>query len=209
MVGGGGGTRTSTLVLLFQSLTSIFATPPISNENSSAVNKDRSSRGITYKRATVLVMSLLNRITSYHVCNREERLFHKKSSTHNKEETWRLNMLSVLIGLAPYFEQTVLSLTCCSRFFFFFFRTVQHHPANTQSDDSGCLHKNGLILVVRSCQNHGWRKTNKTKEASDHQTVTKPQHEITKQRKNIIGSCTEVKPENDTSTTRSEVKFRA
>ena len=119
-LGGGGGTRTSTLVLLFQSLTSIFATPPISNENSSAVNKDRSSRGITYKRATVLVVSLLNRITSYHVCNRGKRLFHKKSSTHNKEETRRLNMLSVLIGLAPYFEQTVLSLTCCSRFFFLF-----------------------------------------------------------------------------------------
>ena len=46
-------TLTSTLVLLFQSMTSIFATPPISNENSSAVNKERSSRGITYKRATV------------------------------------------------------------------------------------------------------------------------------------------------------------
>lgn len=74
-------TLTSTLVLLFQSLTSIFVTPPISNENSSAVNKERSSRGITYKRATVKVMSLLNRTTSYHACNRERRLRHKKSNT--------------------------------------------------------------------------------------------------------------------------------
>ena len=36
-----------TLVFFFQSSTSIFITPPISRENSSAVNNDRNARGIT------------------------------------------------------------------------------------------------------------------------------------------------------------------
>ena len=36
-----------TLVFFFQSSTSIFVTPPIRRENSSAVNNDRNSRGIT------------------------------------------------------------------------------------------------------------------------------------------------------------------
>ena len=36
-----------TLVFFFQSSTSIFVTPPISRENSSAVNNDRNVRGIT------------------------------------------------------------------------------------------------------------------------------------------------------------------
>ena len=40
-----------TLVFFFQSSTSIFVTPPISRENSSAVNNDRNARGITQKQS--------------------------------------------------------------------------------------------------------------------------------------------------------------
>ena len=53
--------------------------------------------------------------------------------------------------------------------------------------------KSRLILGVRTCQTHGWRKTKKT-ESKDHETITKTLHELMKQRKNITGSYTEVNP---------------
>ena len=54
--------------------------------------------------------------------------------------------------------------------------------------------KMGLILGVKTCQTHGWRKTKKTKEPRDHETITKPKNELTEQRKNVTGSYTEVNP---------------
>ena len=54
--------------------------------------------------------------------------------------------------------------------------------------------KFGSILGVITCQSHRWRRTKKTKEPRDHYTITQPQYELTKQRKNIKVSYNEVNP---------------
>ena len=51
-----------------------------------------------------------------------------------------------------------------------------------------------LILGVRTRQTQGWRERKKTKKARDNWTITKPQLELNKQRKNITGSYTGVNP---------------
>lgn len=78
-----------TLVFFFQSSTSILDTPPITKENSSAVNSDSSSRGITLKTGRRTRLSNLDLSFWVFSCVLKWLNLKKENNNNNKKQWYR------------------------------------------------------------------------------------------------------------------------
>lgn len=77
-----------TLVFFFQSSTSILDTPPITKENSSAVNSDSSSRGITLKTGRRTRLSNLDLSFWVFSCVLKWLNLKKENNNNNNKKQW-------------------------------------------------------------------------------------------------------------------------